>query len=175
MTAWQTAYENLTDARAELDIATYYYDQLNAEYTNTTNTDGDVNLLDTPGLVEQYNYAYTSGTNNGTSLGHLPDYTAADSTYTTAVNDYNLAESNYNARAVLIASANSDYLLAQAQLDNNNALISKLTILTEIALAAKNVAEQAKNDAETAFTGVGGATEVWEAARDAYEGVAASG
>ena len=30
-------------------------------------------------------------------------------------------------------------------------------------------------DAETAYTGVGGATEVWEAARDAYDGVAAVG
>lgn len=35
MTVWATAYEDLIDARAELDIAVYYYDQLNPIYTNT--------------------------------------------------------------------------------------------------------------------------------------------
>lgn len=136
-------------------------------YTDTTNADGDANTLDTPGLVQQYNYAWTSGTSNGTSTGHLPDYTTADTDYTTAAGEYTVAESAYNARAVLIASANSDYLLAQAQLDNNNALISKLTILVEIDFAAKEAANTAMGDALTAYTGVGGATEVWEAAVDA--------
>jgi len=92
--------------------------------------------LDSPGFKEQYNW------NDGTAdTGHLPDYTAASTAYTNATTDYTTAETAYSDRAVLIASANSDYLLAQAQLDENNALISKLTILTEISLAASNAAE----------------------------------
>lgn len=140
LTDWQTAFENLTDARAELDIATYYHTQLNTVYTDTTNSDGNADALDSPGFVQDYNYAWTSGTNSGSSTGHLPDYTTADTEYTSAAGEYTVAESAYNARAVLIASANSDYLLAQAQLDKNNALISKLTILVEISLAAKEAA-----------------------------------
>jgi hypothetical protein len=131
--------------------------------------------LDDPGYVQQYDYAWTSGTSDGTSTGHLPDYTSADTDYTNATTDYTTAETNYSARAVLIASANSDYLLAQAQMDKNDALISKYTILVEIALAAKDVAEQAQTDAETAFTGVGGATEVHALAAEAFDGVPAAG
>lgn len=103
--------------------------------------------------------------------GHLPDYTDASTDYTNATTDYTNSETAYSARAVLIASANSDYLLAQAQLDENNALISKLTVLTEISFAAKEASNTAMGDASTALDD---ATDDWAAARDAYAGVAAA-
>lgn len=109
--------------------------------------------------------------NDGTAdTGHLPDYTNATTDYTNATTDYTTAETNYSLRAVLIATAESDYLLAQAQLDENNALISKLTVLTEISLAAKEAANTAMVDALDAKND---ATDDWAAARDAYAGVAA--
>jgi len=101
----------------------------------------------------------------------LPDYTNASTDYTNATTDYTTSETAYSERAVLIASANSDYLLAQAQLDENNALIAKLTVLTEISFAAKEAANTAMGDADTALDD---ATDDWAAARDAYAGIAAA-
>jgi hypothetical protein len=62
-------------------------------------------------------------------------------------------------------------LLAQAQWEENNALISKLTVLTEIATDASDAAETASEDAADAFED---ATDDWEDAVDAYAGVAAT-
>jgi hypothetical protein len=62
--------------------------------------------------------------------------------------------------------------LAQAQWEENNALISKLTVLHEIAndaSAAALLAEEAADDALEA------ATDDWSDAVDAYAGVAAAG
>lgn len=72
----------------------------------------------------------------------------------------------------MIASANSDYLLAQAQWEENNALISKLTILTEIASAASDAALIAEEDAEEASED---ADDDYEDAVDDYAGIAAVG
>jgi len=122
--------------------------------------------LDDPGFKEKYNW------NDGTAdTGYLADHTAANTVYTDRTTDYTNAETAYSDRAVLIASANSDYLLAQAELDSNNALISKLTILTEISLAASDAASAAKDAASDALDD---ATDDWEAAGEAYNGVPAA-
>lgn len=134
-------------------------------YTDTTDSTND-NVLDSPGFVQMYNW-----NDSVIDTGHLPDYTNASTDYTNATTDYTNSESNYSARAVLIASANSDYLLAQAQLDENNALIAKLTVLTEISFAAKEAANTAMGDADTALDD---ATDDWAAARDAFAGIAAA-
>lgn len=75
----------------------------------------------------------------------------------------------YNVRAVQIATANSDYKLAQAQWEENNALISKLTVLHEIATAASGAALTAEEDMEGIFDT---ATDDYNTDNEAYAGVA---
>jgi len=162
MTNWANAYETLIDKRADLDIAKYYNDQLKL----ANGTDGvvanDAASYGVNGYIQKHSYSTT---------GALQIYNDAANDYTDAAADYDSSQSTYSTRAVLIASANSDYLLAQAQWEENNALISKLTVLSEIATAASDAAFTAEEDAATALED---ATDDWEDAVIAYEGVAAT-
>lgn len=133
LTNWDTAYKTLIDARAELDIAVYYHTQLNAQYTDAT-ADADA-TYGVAGYSQKYNWV-----DGDTTTGAQIEYTDAATAYTNASTDYTDAAALYSARAVQIATAESDYLLAQAQWEENNALISKLTVLHEIAAAASGAA-----------------------------------
>jgi hypothetical protein len=136
MSNWAGAYETLIDKRAELDIAQYYYTQLNSVYTDAT-ADSDATYGVT-GFVQKFNWV-----DGDTTTGASIEYTDASNDFTDASSDYTSSETTYSNRAVAIASAESDYLLAQALWEQNNALISKLTVLTEIATAASNAAYDA--------------------------------
>jgi hypothetical protein len=117
MTAWNTAYLALIDARAALNLATQYTADITAAYTNGST-----------GTQELYEVAGASGAKY--------DYDADVTAYTTASGLYDADILLYNAKVISIATARSDYALAQAQWESNNALISKLTVLHEIATAA---------------------------------------
>lgn len=131
MTNWATAYETLIGLRADLDIAVYYSAQL--LLVNDDATANNAVDYGYEGFIQKYSH-----TNNGDSTGALIEYTDASTDYTDASEDYVTSLALYSARAVEIASANSDYMLAQAQWEENNALISKLTVLSEIATAASD-------------------------------------
>lgn len=133
---------------------------MNPVYTDTTDSDSN-SILDSPGWVQLYDSAAGITTAGGT--GAKQEYDTASTDYTNATTDYTNSETTYSARAVLIASANSDYLLSQAQWEENNALISKLTVLNEIATAVSDADESAMEAAE----------ETWEEAEEAYEDAAA--
>jgi hypothetical protein len=164
-TAWDTAYKNLIDARAELDIAVRYNFVLNPIYTDTTAVGGST--YGYAGYVQQYDY-----TTGGVTTGALIEFTNSETAHTDAVSDWTSSETTYSARAVEIASANSDYVMAQALWEENNALISKLTVLHEIANAASSAALLAEEAADDALEQ---ATDNWEDAVDSYEGQEASG
>lgn len=72
------------------------------------------------------------------------DWDADVSSYDTAVINYNSDIGTYNAKVISIATARSDYALAQAQWASNNASISKLTVLHEIATAASGASYDAE-------------------------------
>lgn len=165
LTNWDTAYENLIDARAEVQVAKEYYTDLNLVYTDTT---ADVDATyGYQGFTEKYNYV-----DGDTTTGALIEYTDATDDYSSAEADYTNAAALYSARAVAIASAESDYLLAQAQWEENNALISKLTVLTEIAAAASSAALETEEAMEDALEN---ATDDWQDAVDAYSGIEEGG
>lgn len=127
MTAWNTAYENLIDARAALNLAIQYTADITTTYADAAT-----------GTSALYLIADTSGAKF--------DYDAAVTAYNEAVTDYDEDVVLYNAKVITIATARSDYALAQAQWESNNALISKMTVLHEIATAASGaslIAEQA--------------------------------
>lgn len=97
------------------------------------------------GFVQKYNWV-----DGDTTTGASIEYTNASNEFTEASGDYTGSETTYSNRAVAIASAESDYRLAQALWEQNNALINKLTVLTEIAEAASDAAlgaEEAADDA----------------------------
>jgi len=131
MTNWATAYETLIGLRADLDIAVYYSAQL--LLVNDDATANNAVDYGYEGFIQRYNHD-----DSGTITGALIEYTDASTDYTDASEDYVTSLALYSARAVEIASANSDYMLAQAQWEENNALISKLTVLSEIATAASD-------------------------------------
>lgn len=164
-TNWDTAYKNLIDARAELDIAVRYNFVLNPIYTDTTAVGGSTYSY--AGYSQQYDY-----TTGGVTTGALIEYTNSETAHTDAVTDWTNSETTYSSRAVEIASANSDYVMAQALWEENNALISKLTVLHEIANDASNAALLAEEAADDALEQ---ATDDWQDAVDAYDGVEASG
>jgi len=167
MTNWATAYETLIGLRADLDIAEYYSAQLKL----ANGTDGAVAnggaLYGFDGFIQRYN-----NDDSGTITGALIEYTDASTDYTDANEDYVDSLALYSARAVEIASANSDYMLAQAQWEENNALISKLTVLSEIATAASDASNTAMGNAADASED---AADDWQDAVDAYSGVAEAG
>lgn len=117
MTAWNTAYENLIDARAALNLAIQYTADITTTYADAAT-----------GTNALYLIADTSGAKF--------DYDADVTAYDGAVIAYDADVVLYNAKVISIATARSDYALAQAQWESNNALISKLTVLHEIATAA---------------------------------------
>lgn len=91
------------------------------------------------GFLEQYTWTDSGttvvlGTATATAeYGHLYIYNEAVSAYNTAADDYTDSETAYNARSVTINLAYANYQEAEAQWAENNALISKLTVLTAIA------------------------------------------
>jgi len=114
MLDWDTAYLNLIDARAALNLA--------IKYT------ADITTLKTATTAVEYEVADTSGAKF--------DYDTDVTAYDNAVIAYDADVVLYNAKVISIATARSDYALAQAQWESNNALISKMTVLHEIATAA---------------------------------------
>jgi hypothetical protein len=109
---------------------------LNTVYTDAT-ADSDA-TYGVQGFVQKFNWV-----DGDTTTGASIEYTDASNDFTDASTTYTTSETTYSKRAVAIASAESDYLLAQALWEQNNALISKLTVLTEIATAASTAANLA--------------------------------
>ena len=117
MVDWDTAYLNLIDARAALNLAIQYTADITLTYSGSIT-----------GTQDLYEIASTSGAKF--------DYDADVTAYNLAVTAYDADVVLYNAKVISIATARSDYALAQAQWESNNALISKMTVLHEIATAA---------------------------------------
>merc|ERR1712151_446322 len=118
MTNWAAGYEILIDKRLDLDIADHYLTQLGL--TAGLDATGAAAGVTNGNAADYYNDGYTqrySDTTNNTGVLQL--YNTASSDSTSADGDYTTATTNYSDRAVLIASANSDYLLADALWEQN--------------------------------------------------------
>lgn len=141
MDEWEAAVGTLIDKRLDLDIAVKYYADLNGIYDDAT-----------PAAAENFGFdgylqKYSNGSPDTNTDGVLYTYNAAADEYTSESAAYTQTEVNYSARSVLIATAESDYELAQAQWENNNALIAKLTLQHAIAEADSDADEDAMNAA----------------------------